>query len=327
MGKMQSLNMISKRIIHSIAALSLLILGFTGCQPKSEGTNKTPALISFGVIADAQYADIPESGNRYYRSSLKNMEKAAQQLNTHSLDFVVHLGDMIETDFDSFDAILPLFTKIETRKFAVLGNHEFSVDPEKKNDVPGKLGLDNRYYAISQEDWKFIFLDGQDLSVMAHPPGSAKYKTSRAMLDSLKKRGQDNAQSWNGGLGSNQLIWLKEQLDEAQKNDSNVAVFNHFPVYPVGATHNLWNDQEVVTLLEQYDVVKIYMNGHNHSGGDAIHNGIYYLNLKGMVENPDTSTFAICYIYENYILIDGKGNEYDRIIPTRDLSDWSTNGL
>ncbi|SHF90491.1 3',5'-cyclic AMP phosphodiesterase CpdA [Fodinibius roseus] len=316
--------MMKKGIYIHIFSLSILVLCLAGCQVKSEKSSTTPALISFGVIADAQYADLPVHGNRHYRSSLDNMEKAAKQLNTYTLDFVVHLGDMIERDFNSFDDIIPIYNKIETQKYVVLGNHEFAVASEKKNDVPTKLGLDKRYFSILQKGWKFIFLDGQDLSVMAHPPGSAKYKASQAMLDSLKKTGQDNAQSWNGGLSSKQLAWLRKQLDEAQKNDYKVTVFNHFPVYPVESTHNLWNDREVVNLLEQYEVVKIYMNGHNHSGGDAIHNGIYYLNLKGMVENPDASTFAICHIFENYLLIDGKGNEYDRVIPIEDVADWSS---
>lgn len=315
--------MIKKEKLSAIVFLSILILFFTGCQPKSEKPNGNRALFSFGVIADAQYADIPVHGKRHYRSSLNNMEKAAVQLNTYNLDFVVHLGDMIEKDFNSFDDILPIYNKIKTKKYAVLGNHEFAVAPEKKDAVPGKLGLDKRYFSINQKGWKFIFLDGQDLSVMAHPPESNKYKKSRVLLDSINKAGQDNAQSWNGGLSSKQLIWLKEQLDDAEKNDFKVAVFSHFPVYPVGATHNLWNDREVVNLLEQYDVVKIYMNGHNHAGGDAIHNGIYYLNLKGMVENPDASTFAICHVFGNYIVIDGKGNEYDRVIPTGDVAGWS----
>lgn len=135
------------------------------------------------------------------------------------------------------------------------------------------------------------------------------------MLDFLKKAGGKNAQTWNGGLSDKQLSWLKHQIAEADEQNEKVAIFCHFPIYPEESHHNLWNDQKVLDIIRQYDNVELYMNGHNHAGGDAIRNGTYYLNLKGMVENPKSSTFAICHVYQDFIIVDGKGNEYDRIIP------------
>ena len=62
------------------------------------------SLFSFGVLADVQYADIPNRLNftktsmRYYRNSLKCVHDAALSWNNelHKPSFVVHLGDLID---------------------------------------------------------------------------------------------------------------------------------------------------------------------------------------------------------------------------------------
>ena len=78
--------MIYRRICNSVIFVSTLILCLTGCKHETEKSDEYPSLISFGIIADAQYAYIPENGNRYYRSSLNNMDKAAKKLNSYHLD-------------------------------------------------------------------------------------------------------------------------------------------------------------------------------------------------------------------------------------------------
>src|SRR5699024_3230844 len=92
-------------------------------------------------------------------------------------------------------------------------------------------------------------------------------------------------------------------------------------VYPKGTYFNLYNNQDVLDIIEHYDNVKLYMNGHNHAGGFAFHDGIYCLNFKAMVNNPKASTFAICYVYQNFIIVDGMGSEYDRIIPFNEVEE------
>ncbi len=59
------------------------------------------------------------------------------------------------------------------------------------------------------------------------------------------------------------------------------------------AAHNLWNDTELIGVLESHTCVVAYINGHNHAGGYGLKNGIHYLTVPGMVETPDTTAYAV----------------------------------
>jgi len=73
-------------------------------------------LLSLGLIADAQYADVPAAGTRFYRQSIEKLGSAIELFNKLDLGFCVHLGDLIDRKWDSFDAILkPLAQANHTR--------------------------------------------------------------------------------------------------------------------------------------------------------------------------------------------------------------------
>jgi hypothetical protein len=125
-----------------------------------------------------------------------------------------------------------------------------------------------------------------------------------------------NAYNWNGGIGQKQLEWLKKQLKSASDQNQNVILFCHFPVYPAGA-HNLWNDQEVIGMIEPFDCVKVFMNGHNHAGEYAQKNGIHYVTVPGVVETKDENAFAVVRVFNDKLVIDGYGRVKDYVIKFR----------
>ena len=86
--------------------------------PRSDGTQ-----LRFGMIADAQYVDAEARGSRFYRNSLSKLEACVDDLNTQDLDFVIHLGDFIDRDFQSFDAILPIYEKLRAPSYHHHGNY------------------------------------------------------------------------------------------------------------------------------------------------------------------------------------------------------------
>ena len=298
-----------------VSLLMLLLLAGCVSSASMSGGDNNPPLFSFGIVADAQYADKDSAGQRHYRSSLKNLDAAVNEFNSRDLKFVVHLGDIIDEYFSSYDDILPVYDRILAPHYITLGNHEFSVDDAQKGEVMSRLGLQQRYYDFVVEGWRFIAIDGQGLSTFA--PAEGFLTESEKMLEQLQQKGSRNAYEWNGGVDEEQFNWLQERLDLATQNEESVILFCHFPTYPVGMAHNLWNDDQITQLLASYPVVKAWFNGHNHAGYTGIMDGIYFITFKGMVEHPDENSYAIAHVYPDQIVIEGIGAEDTRVIPIR----------
>ena len=260
----------------------------------------------FAVIADCQYCDQPDRGARMYKSSLGRLKLCIDELNKHDIAFTVHLGDLIDKDFKSFKPVLNILKKSKSPVYHALGNHDFSVKDELKAEVPKTLNMPGKYYSFKVKKWRFIVIDGNDISFYAYPKNSAYTK----LAEKYYKENKVKSPKWNGAVGPKQLEWLKQQLTDADKNNESVALFCHFPVFPKDP-HNLWNDSEVLKLLSQHKSVKAYINGHNHKGNYDSKDGIHYLTAKGMVQFK-TPTYAIISVTSSNLSIKGFGAEEDR---------------
>jgi len=267
--------------------------------------------LKFGVIADPQYADKDPGGTRHYRQSLVKLEAAVGELNKEPLDFVVTLGDLIDEDYASFSEVMPRYEKLKAKHYKVFGNHDFEVADKDKGSVAKAMGMPDDYYSIGMRGWRFIFLDGTEVSTFRYPSDDPRTPKAEEERMKLKKAGKRHA-SWNGGMSEKQLAWLKNQLDASKVANERVIVFNHFPILPMGDGHNLWNAEELVKLLTQYDHVAAYMNGHNHRGNYLQNENTHYLNFKGMVENPVESAYAVVTCFADRIEVEGYGIEPDR---------------
>ncbi len=263
---------------------------------------------SFGAIADCQYCQVKSKSIRKYSLSKKKLEECIAKFNRMNLEYVVHLGDFIDRGYENFDILLPIFNRLNCPKYHVLGNHDYSVADHLKKEVPAKLGMPANYYSYKVKGWRYVVLDGNDVSFHAYPKGSSEAKEAAVYY----KANKVTSPRWNGALGSEQIAWLKRTLDNAEKEAENTIIFCHFPVYPKDI-HNLWNAEEVVALLEKYSCVKAYINGHNHHGNYGVKNGIHYLTLKGMVDTNDNS-YARISVDSEKIVVKGYGREEDRTL-------------
>ena len=274
-------------------------------------------VLSFAVIADVQYRDLDAQGTRFYRESLAKLARAVERLNAARPAFVVQLGDLIDGAFVSYDAILPIYDRLKMPHYHVLGNHDVAVEAGRQGAVLQRLGLDRLgggrgYYDFARPGWRFIVLNGDDLSVQAYPAGSPEREASERVLADLRASGAKNATQWNGGLGREQLDWLKRTLAGAFASGQRAIVFCHFPVFPPGDS-TLWNDREVIAILEDSPSVVAYFCGHKHEGDYAVKSGIHYVNLKGVVEGEETA-YAVVEIYADLLKISGYGREESRTL-------------
>ncbi|MDU0352942.1 metallophosphoesterase [Paraglaciecola aquimarina] len=258
---------------------------------------------TLAVIADCQYAEQPDNGKRLYTLCPDKLQQAVAVLNAKMPDAVIHLGDFIDKDFKSFDRLLAITDKLEPPMYHVLGNHDFSVADEFKTQVVRKLSVPARYYAFDHFDWRFIALDGNDVSTYGWPENTAKHAENMALYHakySQQKR-------WNGALGDEQLVWLKQALDKATRENKKVVLLSHFPIFPVNM-HNLWNAAAVLELIKPYKVVKAWFSGHNHDGHYGTTEGIHFVTFHAMLDTPDTA-FSFVTFSPSQIVIKGQGRQ------------------
>ncbi|WP_167605795.1 metallophosphoesterase [Maribellus sediminis] len=268
--------------------------------------------ITVGVFADCQYCDCDTKGTRFYRNSLGKLNDCIRQFNSSNVKFIVGLGDLIDRDISSYDSITPILAQSKTEIFQVIGNHDLEVNIADLQEVPQKLMLDKTWYSFVKKGWRFIFLNGSDVTFQSNDPNIVE--KAKTLTTTLKNEGKPNYHEWNGGIGNEQLQWMERELQEAQDKQQKVILFCHYPLLPYDA-HSLWNTEEVVDLLKKYDCVKCWMNGHNHAGNYTFTDGIHFLNLKGMVETADINSFSIVKLSKNKIEVTGFGNEQHRILP------------
>jgi predicted phosphodiesterase len=269
----------------------------------------------FGVVADPQYAPAPPAMNRYYANSLWKLSEAVEIFNGEAdLQFVVTLGDIIDRHWESYGHILPIYDRLRHPNLFVLGNHDFEVAPDYLKSVPRVLGLDRRYYDFGVGGTRFIVIDGNDVSLFAHPRDSARYRLAAETLQAMRDQGEPNAQEWNGGMGEEQYAWLEQIMERAEAAGEKIIILGHYPVYPKTKL-SMWGAERFVKLVSARRSFLAYLNGHDHAGNYGTFAGKHFVNFKGMVETATATAFGIVTVHPDRIEIRGFGTE-----PSRNLA-------
>ncbi|WP_439130627.1 metallophosphoesterase [Polaribacter sp.] len=284
--------------------LLFFLISITNCSKKIHPSFKV------GIIADCQYCNCEVKWNRYYKKAPQRLKEAVTTLNKDSLAYTIHLGDFIDKEFKSLDSILPTWNKLKSPTYHVLGNHDFEVQQSNKKKIITKLNLKNRYYSFVENDWRFIVLDGNDLSFYG-TTSKIKEQQTDSLFNLLKDKDLPYVKKWNGGLSKAQLNWIQMELDKAVKQNQKVGFYCHFPIYPIDQ-HNIWNREQFLSLIKPYKNVKLFFNGHNHAGAYEFIDSVHYLTFKGMVDTENTSAFAKVKFEQDTIFIQGFGREPSR---------------
>lgn len=294
-----------RRFLRQLA-LGVVVAPFVGCVSRSAG-------LEVGIIADPQYADIPDRGTRAYRASIAKLGAAVEDFNGRPLDFCVNLGDTIDRQWASYAAILKPLAASRHRWEHVLGNHDFALLDGEKTQVDARLGIAARYRYFDRPGFRFVVLDTGAVSTYATLAGTEARREAVAELGRVKARKLPQAQDWNGAVGPKQLVWLEGVAADAGKRGLKVVVFAHHPVAPAGS-YDAWDATEVLAVLARHRNVVAWCNGHNHAGGFAQVAGLPCVTFHGMVETPDKNAFATARFLTDRIIISGQGREPSREI-------------
>jgi len=276
-------------------------------------------LFSFGVIADIQYADKPPVTGRarYERDSIIKLKVSLDHwMKCHTdtpLKCIVNLGDIIDghegegaVDKDKRDLhdVLSALSTINLPKYHVLGNHcVWNLGCEYTTQA---LGMPHRFYDVPiVKGWRFVFLDGTDLSLM---------KDSHSMEEAkeyFKEHSHRMLEDWNGGFSKKQQQWLLQVFEKAKKDKEKLILFCHWPLLnlwtPDFASSLLWNAEDILRMLDP-EVVFMFMSGHMHENGYTIHNGIHHLTLGAVVTTPHgLHAHAVVHVSNDAVDVEGFG--------------------
>lgn len=298
----------SRRAFLGLGAGVAATVAMSGAASAASAGSEPP--LRFGVIADCQYADKPDGPVRLYRLSIDKLKEAVATLNEADLRFAFHLGDFVDEFPESFEAVMPIWEQLRMSKYHVLGNHDFQMPRE---ELLATMKMPASYHHFRRNGWRFIVVDTNDISTYGNPKDSAKYTLAEKMRAELTAAGKPNGQTWNGGVGAEQLAWIEQTLEHARRHGEKVVLSAHHPVFPLNE-HNAYNDTELVDLVTSYDNVVAWFNGHNHAGNYGFTGGTHFVNFKGMLDTTVTS-YATVQAHDDHLVIEGFGREPNRIVP------------
>lgn len=224
------------------------------------------------------------------------LAEAVSSFNAANVPFVINLGDIIEGN-DTDEQTLADWKVVETtlaalkpKLHSVIGNHCLRL-PGPKKDLMRGLHLEKNYYVAERRNgFRFVVLDGTEVTVKGNEPDTQNFKEAQAWLEAHPRSDAiPYAWDWNAAVSSTQLAWFNEQIGEARSSGEKVITFCHYPIRKEASTdeHLMWNHDEVVALINKNsDVVKAYISGHWHAGGyyrDPV-SGIHHLTLRAILE-------------------------------------------
>jgi manganese-dependent ADP-ribose/CDP-alcohol diphosphatase len=286
---------------------------FLAMAGAATGKGGAAPLASFAVITDIHFADQPPLGKRDYRGSWERLARAVETINKAKPDFTIQLGDLVDSGVYSLARILPLYDALTMRRYHALGNHDF---PNGRTELMRRLGMETAWYDFALDRWRFVVLDGMDISVAGRNEGTPEHAAAVAMLASLRAEHAPNAQDWNGAVGEPQMKWLREVLARARRQRERVVVFCHLPALRESSTtqHVAWNCDEIRAALDESGVVAAYLNGHDHNGGYAERGGIHFVTLPGMVESGVANSYTLVDVFDDRLELHGSGTAPSRTL-------------
>lgn len=231
-------------------------------------------MIKFGIFADAHYAKDKQYGTRYCDLSIKKLDRIIEKFNQENVNFVVCLGDTIDSEKDfkqdtkNLNILYDSFNKLDAPLHIVLGNHDLEAMSKEQFLKTCFIDEFTQYYSFMYESNKFIVLD-------------ANFKSTGESYERGNYRWSDSF------IDEKQLEWLERELNI--KDCDNVIIFIHQNLDPKTYDdkldpHVVKNAKEIRELMEKSEKKITVVQGHYHAGYNQMINDIKYITLKALCD-------------------------------------------
>lgn len=242
-----------------VSRLLLLLLFSAVC-----GLSQT---VRIGLFTDVHYADKPTTTKRAYRDSLQKLERAVAAFNDARADFVVGLGDFIdsaptlEAEMGYARAFVAALAKFRGPRHYVLGNHD--VEAMTKRQFLQICGARAAHYSFEHGGLRFVVLD-------------ACYRADGIAY------GAKNFQWTDSDIPATERDWLAANLKSARKPS---VCFVHQRL-DISGKHAVKSAATVRKIFEEAGNLLAVFQGHAHTNDLRQINGIRYWTLAAMVDTP-----------------------------------------
>ena len=190
----------------------------------------------------------------------------------------------------------------------MIGNHDL-YNFASRDELHRRLGTRDEYgleyrVLVPRPDLRLILLDPYRVSLL-WPPEHPPRRPARAILSQRNPNDvETSGENWfnglkgharrfvpfNGGLGHEQIRWLRTQLEAARLARQRALLLSHVPLHPgsCDGTTMLWDFDEVLPLLAEFrDSVAGVLAGHDHKGGYVCDQGIHHITFKSPLNRGD----------------------------------------
>ncbi|MEC9486999.1 MAG: metallophosphoesterase [Prosthecochloris sp.] len=263
-----------------------------------------------GIITDIHFGSGEEHG---MKSAEQDLIRCLGFWHREGIDHVLQMGDLIDGPpaeaAGQLDRVTALLESFSGTIHHLVGNHCLDAGLPR---LMASASLSSPFYHVRLGSWRFIMLNGMDITTSSRPETAADQKRM-ALFTS-----DSWAQPYCGAIGGHQLSWLGEELGAAAAAAEDVVVCCHLPLAP-GTTDEhhgiLWNHREVADIILRHPAVRLVLGGHYHRGGITWRNGIPMLTLPGFVKRhtPPCFTCGIIELEESLITV------YDQQLQIRQL--------
>jgi manganese-dependent ADP-ribose/CDP-alcohol diphosphatase len=245
-------------------------------------------LIRFGIITDIHFS--PDSEPAAAQATAAELRASLDDWQHNDVDFLLQLGDLIKGSeahkHEELRQISSIIKPFPATIRHVIGNHCLSIP---RQELMAALGLQTPFYTFTIKGFRFMVLDGMDVSVLGIPETDEDRQTIAFF------RSHPELHDYCGAVGIRQLAWLQKELDAAERAAEQVIAICHFPLLPETTDQRhglLWNHKEITGLLASSPAVKACISGHFHYGGYALHRDIHFVVLPAFVNRSEHPRFT-----------------------------------